>query len=155
MVVPAVAVNVAPRAATVPIGSPPGGRRENGAVEVRVELANNAEQGSNGVLTLQLPAGWSSTPPSSRFAFARRGERGSYRFTVSVPALDARDYRIEAVATVGDRQYREGYEVIEHREGGDPSSSRKSPSVVRSLNQSSTACCKRACVVALMPRTSS
>ena len=116
MVVPAVAVNVAPRAAIVPIGALPGGRRENGAVEVRVELANNAEQGSSGLLTLQLPAGWSSTPPSSRFAFARPGERGSYRFTVSVPALDARDYRIEAVATVGARQYREGYDVIEHRD---------------------------------------
>ena len=72
--------------------------------------------GSSGLLTLQLPAGWSSTPPSSRFAFARPGERGSYRFTVSVPALDDRDYRIEAVATVGGRQYREGYDVIEHRD---------------------------------------
>ena len=126
MVVPAVAVNVAPRAAIVPTGSPDrlrqgfgaqaGGVRENGAIDVRVELANNAEQGSSGLLTLQLPAGWSSTPPSSRFAFARPGERGSYHFTVSVPALDARDYRIEAVATVGDRQYREGYDVIEHRD---------------------------------------
>ena len=44
------------------------------------------------------------------------GERGSYHFTVSVPALDARDYRIEAVATVGERQYREGNDVIEHRD---------------------------------------
>src|SRR6185436_15592770 len=95
---------------------PPGGRRENRAVEVRVELANNAEQGSNGVLTLQLPPGWSSTPPSSRFAFARSGERGSYSFSVSVPALDARDYRLEAVATVGSREYREGLDVIEHRD---------------------------------------
>jgi LmbE family N-acetylglucosaminyl deacetylase len=126
MVVPAVAVNVAPRAAIVPIGpanrlrqgsgAQETGLRQNGAVEVRVELANNAEQGSNGVLTLQLPPGWSSTPPSSRFAFARSGERGSYNFSVSVPALDARDYRIEVVATVGDRQYREGLDVIEHRD---------------------------------------
>jgi LmbE family N-acetylglucosaminyl deacetylase len=126
MVVPAVAVNVSPRAAIVPIGTTnrvrqgsgaqEGGAREAGTVAVRVELANNAEQGSNGLLTLQLPAGWSSTPPSSSFAFARPGERGSYHFTVSVPALDARDYRIEAVATVGDRQYREGYDVIEHRD---------------------------------------
>jgi LmbE family N-acetylglucosaminyl deacetylase len=126
MVVPAVAVNVAPRAAIVPtispqrlrqgLGAQEGRPRENGTVEVRVDLANNAEQGSSGLLTLQLPAGWSSTPPSSRFAFARPGERGSYHFTVSVPALDARDYQLEAVATVGERQYREGYDVIEHRD---------------------------------------
>jgi LmbE family N-acetylglucosaminyl deacetylase len=116
MVAPAVAVNVSPRSAIVPVGTANGGAREAGTVAVRVELANNAENGSSGLLTLQLPAGWSSTPPSSRFAFARPGERGSYHFTVSVPAPEARDYRIEAIATVGDRQYREGYEVIEHRD---------------------------------------
>ena len=128
MVVPAVAVNVSPRAAIVPVAAGPANRlregsggqaagpHENGTVDVRVELANNAEQGSSGQLTLQLPAGWSSSPVSARFAFARAGERGTYRFTVSVPQLDTRDYRVEAVATVGDRQYREGYDVIEHRD---------------------------------------
>ncbi len=109
MVLPAVAVNVSPRTAVVPRAT--AGR----TVDVRVELISNMEGGS-GQLALQLPAGWTSTPASVPFTFARPGERGTYRFTVSVPALDTRDYKIEAVATVGDRQYREGYDIIEHRD---------------------------------------
>jgi LmbE family N-acetylglucosaminyl deacetylase len=111
MVVPAVAVNVSPRSAVVPLKP-----HEVGTVDLGVELVNNAAQGSSGLLTLQLPAGWSSTPASVPFTFARSGERSTHRFTVAVPTLDARDYRIEAVATVGDRQYREGYDALEHRD---------------------------------------
>jgi hypothetical protein len=77
------------------------------------------EQGGGGQVALRLPAGWTSTPESASFSLLRSGERSAYRFRVSppsVPALEARDYRIEAFASVGGRQYREGYDVIEHRD---------------------------------------
>src|SRR5439155_10849193 len=85
MVVPAVAVNVFPRTAIVPVDVGPANRlrqgfgaqeagpheigagrsnagpRQDRPVDVRVELANNAEQGSSGQLALQLAAGWSAT----------------------------------------------------------------------------------------------
>jgi hypothetical protein len=117
MVVPAVAVNLSPRAAVVPIAVPLAGLAR--IVDVRVELASNMEQGGGGQVALRLPAGWTSTPESASFSLLRSGERSAYRFTVfppSVPALEARDYRIEAIASVGGREYREGYDVIEHRD---------------------------------------
>jgi hypothetical protein len=50
------------------------------------------------------------------FALARSGERARYQFTVAMPAIENREYTIDAVATAGGRDYREGYDVIEHRD---------------------------------------
>jgi LmbE family N-acetylglucosaminyl deacetylase len=109
MVVPTVAVNVTPRAAVVPLAA------SSRVVEVSVELVGNMDR-SSGQLALRLPAGWTSTPPAATFSFSRAGERSTHRFSVSVPSLDTKDYRVEAVATVSGRQYSEGYDVIEHRD---------------------------------------
>jgi LmbE family N-acetylglucosaminyl deacetylase len=114
MVVPAVAVNVAPRVAVVPAGV--AAEAAPKPVEVRVELMSNLEKGGSGGLTLRLPAGWSSTPKSVPFTFARAGERNTYQFSVSMPTLEQRDYSIDAVATLNGRQYTQGYDVIEHRD---------------------------------------
>ena len=109
-IVPPVAVNVAPRVAIVPIAA------ARKAVDVRVELLNNLEGGGRGQLELRLPDGWTATPAAVPFTFARAGERGTYRFSVTAPSLGNRDYRIEAVAVVGGREYTQGYDVIEHRD---------------------------------------
>ena len=110
MVVPAVAVNVTPRVAIVPLAS---ARKQ---VEVGVELLNNLEAGGSGQLAMRLPPGWTSAPASTPFTFARAGERRTFRFTVSMPSLERRDYTIDAVATIANRDYRQGYDVIEHRD---------------------------------------
>jgi LmbE family N-acetylglucosaminyl deacetylase len=110
MVVPPVAVNVAPRVVIVPLAS---ARKQ---VEVRVELLNNLEAGDAGQLALRLPSGWTSAPASTPFAFARAGERRTFRFTVAMPSLESRDYAIDAVATIAGREYVQGYDVIEHRD---------------------------------------
>ena len=39
-----------------------------------------------------------------------------FAFTVAAPSIEARAYKIEAVATAGGREYREGYDVIRHRD---------------------------------------
>ena len=110
-VVPAVAVNVSPRMAIVPLG------KAAKVVDVRVELVNNLEKGGAGRLALQLPAGWTSTPPTVDFSFSRAGERNAFRFSVSMPSLENREYKIQAVADLGGgRQYTEGYDVIDHRD---------------------------------------
>ena len=109
MVMPAIAVNVSPRAAIVPLAA------AAKSVDVRVELTGNMERAS-GQLALRLPVGWTAKPETEPFTFSRPGERSTHRFAVSVPSIDSRDYRIEAVASVGGRQYTEGYDVIEHRD---------------------------------------
>ena len=114
MIVPAVAVNVTPRVAIVSTAALPSAASRT--VGVRVEVVNNLPAGGSGRLVLQLPAGWTSDPAAAPFAFARAGERGTFRFSVSAPAVASREYQISAVATVGDRAYTEGYDVIEHRD---------------------------------------
>jgi hypothetical protein len=110
MVVSAVAVNVTPRVAIVPLVA---SRQQ---VDVRVELLNNLETGGSGQLVLRLPAGWTSAPASVAFAFTRAGERSTFRFTAAMPSLESRDYTIDAVATIAGRDYVQGYDVIEHRD---------------------------------------
>ena len=110
MIVPAVAVNVSPRTAVVPLAA------RGKPVSVRVELVNNADPGVGGQLALRVPPGWTAAPASVPFAFARAGERAAFQFQVTIPSLEPRAYAIDAVATVSGKRYQEGYDLIEHRD---------------------------------------
>jgi len=109
-IVPALAVNVSPRQAIVPLSL------AKKTVRVQVELTNNAAAGTKGRLALKLPDGWNAAPPAIDFSFARPGEKSRHQFLVAIPSLERGDYRIEAIATVDGRDYTEGYDVIEHRD---------------------------------------
>ena len=109
MIVPSVAINVQRAPAIVPLGG------TANAVEARIELLNNGAA-HHGLLTLRLPQGWMSAPERAAFEFARAGERATFSFRVAPAAVAAREYRIDAVATVDGHDYTEGYDVIEHRD---------------------------------------
>ncbi len=109
-VAPALAVNVKPRNLAVPLSA---GRR---LVAIQIELLNNQPGGTAGQLTLEVPEGWSVNPPTQAFSFAEAGERRNYSFAVSIPRLEDRLYRVEAVARTGGREFREGYDTISHRD---------------------------------------
>ncbi len=109
-VVPAVAVAVSPRQAIVPQSL------SQKQLRVGVEVTNNATAGSEGQLALRLPAGWSADPAAVPFTFARAGEKARYQFTVSIPAIEDKDYDVIAVARAGGREFREGYDAIVHRD---------------------------------------
>ena len=48
---------------------------------------------------------------------ARAGERAAYTFTVTPASIDARGATVRAVAsTTGGKEYREGFELIDHRD---------------------------------------
>lgn len=118
--VPRLSVVVSPANAIVPLST------EAARVAVEVSLLHNAETATSGQVTLRMPAGWTSEPASQPFAFARAGERAAYRFSVRPGAIDARTYTIEAVAAAPHKgapnekgvpdEYREGYEIIDHRD---------------------------------------
>jgi LmbE family N-acetylglucosaminyl deacetylase len=109
-IVPALAVTVSPRQAVVPQSL------ATKRLRADVELTNNAPRGSEGQLALKLPAGWTADPPAVRFSFARPGEKSRHQFTVSIPAIEDREYIISAVATADGREFREGYDTIAHRD---------------------------------------
>jgi len=111
--VPRIAVMLSPNHAVIP--STAATKR----VDLEVSLLHNAEAASSGQVALRLPAGWTSVPASLPFAFTRAGERSAYRFSVTVPATGSRESgvdTIEAVATAAGKEYREGYEIIDHRD---------------------------------------
>lgn len=109
-VVPALALTVAPASAVIPL------KAAVKQVTITVDLLNNHEGEIAGQLALKLPPKWKADPASQAFAFARAGERATYRFKVLVPSVENRTYSVEAVATAGGRDYREGYDVIDQRD---------------------------------------
>jgi hypothetical protein len=109
-VVPAIAVTLSPRQAALPLAA------ADKTIRLRAEVINNRDGASEGTLALRLPSGWTAAPATHRFQFARAGERAFFAFAVAAPSLDARAYNIEAVATAKGRDYREGYDVIRHRD---------------------------------------
>ena len=109
-IVPALAVTLNPAQLVVPLGL------ADKKIQVRTEVTSNVDGPSVGTLRLQLPSGWTADPPSQPFQFSRAGERAFYPFTVTIPSLGSLDYRIEAVASSGGRDYREGYDIIQHRD---------------------------------------
>lgn len=108
--VPRLGVTVTPGTAVIPLAS------ASKRVELTVDVVHNADEATTGALALTLPRGWTSTPAQHPLTFARAGERATFRFTVAAPTVDAKPYRVEAVATAGGRSYREGYEIIDHRD---------------------------------------
>ena len=112
-VVPAVAVTMSPANLVAPIAPSGNGAR---TIRVNVEVVNNRAGESSGSLKLDMPPGWTSAPANIPLRFRNAGERSQYAFDVSLPALDTRSYQVRAVATAGGREYREGYDVLRHRD---------------------------------------
>ena len=109
-VVPAVALTVTPATAITRLSAP------TKRITINVEVLNNRAEKSDGTLTLKVPVGWKVTPASQPFHFSRVGERALYVFDVGIPSLGNQEYRIEAVASSGGREYHEGYSTIRHRD---------------------------------------
>jgi hypothetical protein len=85
-------------------------------VAITVDVLNSQDTGSKGTVSLRAPAGWTVEPPQAPFAFARAGERASFRFTITMLSLETRVYEVRAVATVDGREYTEGFETIDFRD---------------------------------------
>ena len=127
-VVPPVALTVTPDHAIVPLAA------ANKVVPIEVNLLNNVEGENRGTLSLRLPDGWKAVPASQDFDFTRAGERAIYRFSVTAPAIREGQHRVAVVATVGGKDYSEGYDLIDHRDLGLRYLYAPSVSSVRGIN---------------------
>ena len=106
-VAPAVSVNVSPDIMVYPKSSTALDR------EVTVSVTNNQKGGTSGAVALEKPNDWQVTPASSRFDLKREGERAVFRFSLRAPGGATETQRpISAVATIGQRSYRQGYQVV-------------------------------------------
>ena len=108
-IVPALSVALTPAHAVVPLSG-------SGELTMKVDLSNNREEASKGSVRLAVPQGWTVTPSTQAFEFARAGERAVYSFAVRAPAQRTGTHKIEAVASLDGREYRDGFQVIRHRD---------------------------------------
>jgi LmbE family N-acetylglucosaminyl deacetylase len=83
--------------------------------EIRVTVVNGSPGAAAAAVHLEVPQGWSATPPEQSATFGRKDESQTLRFVVK-PAPDAQtgEFRVRAVATAGSRSYTRGYQVIEY-----------------------------------------
>jgi LmbE family N-acetylglucosaminyl deacetylase len=143
LVVPALSVRVSPDVAIVPAASlrpapaaaapatprAPAGRRGGAPVspppapapvvtptrEVRVTVVNGSPAAVEGVVTLDMPKGWTATPAEQPLTLSRQDESQTVRFAVTpAPAAAAGEYRVRAVVTSGGKTFDRGYQVVEY-----------------------------------------
>ena len=103
-VVPALSVAVTPGSVIVPL-------KGNRQKELTVSIENQSPAAADAEVQLITPAGWTVTPATQPIRFTRQGEKASLQFTVSAPAT-AGDFTIQAVARVGNQEFRTGYATI-------------------------------------------
>jgi LmbE family N-acetylglucosaminyl deacetylase len=83
--------------------------------EVRVTVVNDTTGPIESDVALQLPSGWTSTPPDQTVKFDRPDESLTLRFDVRpAPGTATGAYRLKAVASSGGATFERGYEVIEY-----------------------------------------
>ena len=83
--------------------------------EVRVTVVNGSPGESQSVVSLELPQGWTSTPPQEELKLARADESQTLRFVVKPPlGTKAGEYPVRAVVKQGSAAYSRGYQVIEY-----------------------------------------
>ncbi len=125
-VLPALSVAVTPGVRVVPRSGGGGGAARVEPVEVLVRLEANAPDVS-AVADFGLPAGWTALPASIQHDFGSRGEVIEIPVTIRSPADWSGDAVVEVVArlvgatdtdprTGNAREYRAGWQVIDHRD---------------------------------------
>ena len=106
-VVPRLAVEVSPDIAIIPRGT--GGSRV-----VRVTVANGWPGSFEGDVRLDLPVGWTATPPTNLVRFSREDEAQTVRFTVTPPPQAEGEHVIRAEVQTSDGSFDTGYQVVEY-----------------------------------------
>src|SRR5581483_5801185 len=91
-------------------GAPPAATRE-----LQVTVVNDTPGAGDAIVKLNLPDGWSATPPQQTIAFTRADESRTVRFEVDPgPGVSVGQYMVRATASLGDAAFDRGYEVIEY-----------------------------------------
>jgi LmbE family N-acetylglucosaminyl deacetylase len=83
--------------------------------EVRVTLVNDTPDALESDVHLEVPEGWTSTPPQQSVKFARPDEALTVRFHVKPgTGTGPGEYHLRAIAAAGGQTFDRGYQVIEY-----------------------------------------
>jgi LmbE family N-acetylglucosaminyl deacetylase len=100
---PAMSVTINPRAGIVPLSGK--------EFAVTTGIRSNVKGPAKGTVKLELPSGWTSTPPSVEFSTVSDGDEQFATFHVTPANLAEKSYQLTAVVDYGGEQYKQGYEV--------------------------------------------
>jgi LmbE family N-acetylglucosaminyl deacetylase len=98
---PAISVTTVQSNGVVPLNAP--------TIPVSVKIHSNVKGPAQGSVRLDMPAGWKSNPTSLPFSFAQDDQEQIVTFKVTPANLKEQEYSIQAVASYGGREYKEGY----------------------------------------------
>src|SRR5262249_23197838 len=83
--------------------------------ELRVTAVNDTPGAADATVRLELPQGWTATPPEQPMTVDRGDEPPTVRFTVRPgPNTKGGEHQVRAIATLNGRTFNRGYEVIEY-----------------------------------------
>ena len=85
---------------------------------VAVGVTSNVAHAVNGVLRLELPAGWRSEPSQLDVKFNRRREKQDFQFKVFPSGLQEGRTTVRAVLDSDGEKYGEGYTLVEREDLG-------------------------------------
>jgi LmbE family N-acetylglucosaminyl deacetylase len=98
---PAISVTMSQGAGIVPLGK--------SSFPVSVRIHSNVKGPAEGSIHLDMPGGWKSDPATAPFSFAQDGQEQIVTFNVSPVHLAEQAYRLAAVASYDNHDYKEGY----------------------------------------------
>jgi LmbE family N-acetylglucosaminyl deacetylase len=85
----------------------------NGASsKVTVGVTSNLNREAQGVLRLELPAGWRSEPAQLAVKFTHRGEKQDFQFKVFPAGLQEGRAKVRAVLQADEEKFSEGYTLV-------------------------------------------
>ncbi len=100
---PAISVTINPKAGIVPL--------KGKEFAVTTGIRSNVKGAAKGTVKLELPSGWTSTPPSVEFSTVSDGDEQFATFQVTLANPAEKTYQLTAVVDYGGEQYKQGYEV--------------------------------------------
>lgn len=100
IVSPAISVWVSPRAGIIPLTSK--------SLKITALIHSNVKGPASGNVSLQLPAGWISTPAKADFETRSDGDEENVEFEIKPEAIQEKLYRITAAATYQGHSYTSG-----------------------------------------------
>jgi len=108
-VLPRVSVSISPEVVVFPIGA------DDRSRPVSVTARYEGVEPALGTLRLEAPPGFGVEPAAFDLAFERENQAVTVRFRLTPPnAIERGSYRIQAVARLGDEDFREGVQSIEY-----------------------------------------
>ena len=110
-ITPAFSVAVEPSERVIPVA-------EGNNTSAGVEVASNLTGAPAGLLRLELPAGWSSSPETQEAKLPDRGDKKDFKFSAVSQNLQQSKTAIRATLNAAETKYSDGYTLVTREDLG-------------------------------------